>query len=179
MEGSPLTPDILFHLGPVPISRAVMTTWAIMAAMAALLVVAFRLRPPGLVAALEIVVMAIVDQLRQILLYHVVPGKVMAADVVNLNSATTTQGSDIEITADSELGEVALQGLGQGQEHEAPGLLPARPRDFFSGCHAENITTHALPTQGCSPGGGTNKPAAQGPGPTVAPTRRPVLPGDL
>ena len=66
MEGSPLTPDILFHLGPVPISRAVMTTWAIMAAMAALLVVAFRLRPPGLVAALEIVVMAIVDQLRQI-----------------------------------------------------------------------------------------------------------------
>ena len=67
MEGSPLTPDILFHLGPVPISRAVMTTWAIMAAMAALLFVAFQLRPPGLVAALEIIVMAIVDQLRQIL----------------------------------------------------------------------------------------------------------------
>ena len=37
------------------------------------------------------------DQLRQVLLYHVVPGRVMAADVVNLSSATTAQGSDISI----------------------------------------------------------------------------------
>jgi uncharacterized surface protein with fasciclin (FAS1) repeats len=37
------------------------------------------------------------DQLREILLYHVVPGKVMASDVVSLSSATTAQGSDIEI----------------------------------------------------------------------------------
>ena len=37
------------------------------------------------------------DQLRQVLLYHVVPGRVMAADVVSLDSATTAQGSDIQI----------------------------------------------------------------------------------
>lgn len=30
MDTSPLAPDILFHLGPVPISRPVVTTWAIM-----------------------------------------------------------------------------------------------------------------------------------------------------
>jgi uncharacterized surface protein with fasciclin (FAS1) repeats len=37
------------------------------------------------------------DKLKQILLYHVVPGKVMASDVVGLSSATTAQGSDISI----------------------------------------------------------------------------------
>jgi uncharacterized surface protein with fasciclin (FAS1) repeats len=39
------------------------------------------------------------DQLIAILKYHVVPGKVMAADVVGLDSATTAQGSDISIAA--------------------------------------------------------------------------------
>jgi uncharacterized surface protein with fasciclin (FAS1) repeats len=34
---------------------------------------------------------------KQILLYHVVPGKVTAADVVKLSSATTAQGSDVAI----------------------------------------------------------------------------------
>jgi uncharacterized surface protein with fasciclin (FAS1) repeats len=37
------------------------------------------------------------DQLRSILLYHVIPGKVMAADVVNLDSARTAQESGVEI----------------------------------------------------------------------------------
>lgn len=37
------------------------------------------------------------EKLKQILLYHVVPGKVMAKDVVGLSSATTAQGSDIAI----------------------------------------------------------------------------------
>ncbi|MDA0873479.1 MAG: fasciclin domain-containing protein [Bacteroidetes bacterium] len=37
------------------------------------------------------------DQLVAVLTYHVVPGKVMAADVVNLTEATTVQGSTIEI----------------------------------------------------------------------------------
>jgi uncharacterized surface protein with fasciclin (FAS1) repeats len=37
------------------------------------------------------------DKLREILLYHVVPGKVMAADVVSLSSAKTAQGSDVAI----------------------------------------------------------------------------------
>jgi uncharacterized surface protein with fasciclin (FAS1) repeats len=37
------------------------------------------------------------EQLREILLYHVVPGRVMAADVMSLDSATTAQGSDVHI----------------------------------------------------------------------------------
>ncbi len=36
-------------------------------------------------------------KLKQILLYHVVPGKVTAADVVKLSKATTAQGSDVKI----------------------------------------------------------------------------------
>ena len=38
-------------------------------------------------------------KLKQILTYHVVSGKVMAADVVKLKSATTVQGSDVKIDA--------------------------------------------------------------------------------
>jgi len=37
------------------------------------------------------------DQLIAVLTYHVVPGKVMAADVVKLSSATTVNGADITI----------------------------------------------------------------------------------
>ncbi len=37
------------------------------------------------------------DKLIAILTYHVVPGKVMAADVVKLDSATSLQGTDIKI----------------------------------------------------------------------------------
>ncbi len=54
---------------------------------------AFAKLPEGTVEAL----IADPDQLRAILLYHVVPGKVMAADVVSLDSATTAQGSDLKI----------------------------------------------------------------------------------
>lgn len=70
MDASPLVPDILFHIGPVPISRAVVTTWAIMAALAAFLSVALRrpsVDPPPVQAALEIVVTTIASQLREIL----------------------------------------------------------------------------------------------------------------
>ena len=38
------------------------------------------------------------DQLIGILTYHVVAGEVMAADVVKLDSATTVNGADVEIT---------------------------------------------------------------------------------
>ncbi len=38
------------------------------------------------------------DQLIAILTYHVVPGKVMASDVVGLSSATTVQGQDLEVS---------------------------------------------------------------------------------
>ena len=37
------------------------------------------------------------DQLIAILTYHVVPGKVMASDVVNLSQATTVNGADVAI----------------------------------------------------------------------------------
>ena len=37
------------------------------------------------------------DKLTQVLTYHVVPGKVMASDVVKLASAKTVQGSEVSI----------------------------------------------------------------------------------
>ena len=42
------------------------------------------------------------DQLTAILTYHVVPGKVMAADVVKLSSATTANGSDVSIRVEDQ-----------------------------------------------------------------------------
>jgi len=39
------------------------------------------------------------EQLRAVLTYHVIAGKVMAADVGKLDSATTVQGSDVAIDA--------------------------------------------------------------------------------
>lgn len=42
------------------------------------------------------------DQLTKVLTYHVVSGKVMAADVVKLTKATTVQGQDVTITVDGE-----------------------------------------------------------------------------
>jgi uncharacterized surface protein with fasciclin (FAS1) repeats len=41
------------------------------------------------------------EKLKQVLLYHVVPGKVTAADVVKLKSATTAQGSAAKISVKS------------------------------------------------------------------------------
>jgi uncharacterized surface protein with fasciclin (FAS1) repeats len=38
------------------------------------------------------------DALTQVLLYHVVPGSVMASDVVNLDTAATVEGSSVDIT---------------------------------------------------------------------------------
>ena len=42
------------------------------------------------------------DKLTAILTYHVVPGKVMAKDVVGLKSAKTVQGSNVKINATGE-----------------------------------------------------------------------------
>jgi len=56
---------------------------------------AFNKLPNGTVATL---LQEPEGQLKQILLYHVVNGKVMAADVVKLTTATTVQGSNISIT---------------------------------------------------------------------------------
>lgn len=42
------------------------------------------------------------DRLRSILTYHVVPGRVMAEDVVELESAKTAQGQEITIRVEDE-----------------------------------------------------------------------------
>ncbi|MBW4581914.1 MAG: fasciclin domain-containing protein [Tildeniella nuda ZEHNDER 1965/U140] len=56
---------------------------------------AFAKLPAGTVDSL----LKDLPKLKQILTYHVVSGKVMAADVVKLKSATTVQGSDVKIDA--------------------------------------------------------------------------------
>jgi uncharacterized surface protein with fasciclin (FAS1) repeats len=61
---------------------------------------AFKNLPPGTVASL---LKAPEGQLKQILLYHVVDGKVMAADVVKLSSAKTLQGSNVNITVEKDV----------------------------------------------------------------------------
>jgi uncharacterized surface protein with fasciclin (FAS1) repeats len=65
---------------------------------------AFAKLPAGTVSAL----LQDPAALRNILLYHVVPGKVMAADVVGLSSATTAQGGAISIAVVD--GKVVLNG---------------------------------------------------------------------
>lgn len=58
---------------------------------------AFAKLPPGTVEAL----LQDQEKLRSVLLYHVVPGRVTAADVAGLQSATTVQGASLTIdTAD-------------------------------------------------------------------------------
>ena len=42
------------------------------------------------------------DKLVAVLTYHVVPGKVMAADVVKIDSATTVQGQNVTIAAGAD-----------------------------------------------------------------------------
>jgi uncharacterized surface protein with fasciclin (FAS1) repeats len=56
---------------------------------------AFSKLPSGTVESL----LQDIPQLRLILEYHVVSGKVMAADVVNMDSAPTVQGSSLKIDA--------------------------------------------------------------------------------
>ncbi len=54
---------------------------------------AFAKLPPGTLDSL----LKDKDKLRAVLTYHVVPGKVMAADVVKLTSAKTVQGESVKI----------------------------------------------------------------------------------
>lgn len=49
------------------------------------------------------------EALTQVLTYHVVPGKVMAADVVKLTEAETLQGQPIEIAVED--GKVTVNGV--------------------------------------------------------------------
>jgi len=57
---------------------------------------AFAKLPPGTVEAL--LKPENKDKLQAILLYHVVPGKVMAAEVVGMNSAKTAGGQSVSIS---------------------------------------------------------------------------------
>ena len=59
---------------------------------------AFAALPEGTVEGLLNDIPALTD----ILLYHVISGRVMAADVVELDAATTLQGSDITITVNDD-----------------------------------------------------------------------------
>src|SRR3546814_7154390 len=66
MQGSPLSSVILFHLGPVAISRPVLTTWAIMAVLVAvswLVTRRLQLRPGRGQAVLELAVTGISGQI--------------------------------------------------------------------------------------------------------------------
>ena len=60
---------------------------------------AFALLPAGTVE--NLLLEENLEQLKNILLYHVVSGKVMAADVVNLTSADTVQGSSVSIKVEN------------------------------------------------------------------------------
>lgn len=67
MIESPLTITTLFYIGPVPISRPVVVTWGLMAALALLGLLATRtltLSPNRYQAALELIVGAVEDQIR-------------------------------------------------------------------------------------------------------------------
>jgi F-type H+-transporting ATPase subunit a len=70
METSPLSPDILFLLGPVPISRPVVTTWAIMAILTGLSWFGLRhaeVHERGLQSVLEIVVETLATQIKDVI----------------------------------------------------------------------------------------------------------------
>jgi F-type H+-transporting ATPase subunit a len=70
MEGNPLSTIVLFHIGPVPISKPVVTTWVIMAAIVLVSWLGTRrasAEPNALQSALEIIVETINDQIGAII----------------------------------------------------------------------------------------------------------------
>lgn len=70
METNPLAPEILFSLGPVPVSRAVVTTWVIMAVLALVSWLGLRrarVHAGPLQMVLEIVVETLEKQIREII----------------------------------------------------------------------------------------------------------------
>ncbi len=70
MQGSPLSSAVLFHIGPVAVSRPVVTTWAIMLALVLFCwLVTRRLRtiPDARQAVLEVVVSGIVQQIEEVI----------------------------------------------------------------------------------------------------------------
>lgn len=69
MAASPLTSAVLFHLGPLAITRPVVTTWGIIAALSVTSRFATRrlaIFPGRLQAVVELVVTAVLDQIREV-----------------------------------------------------------------------------------------------------------------
>jgi F-type H+-transporting ATPase subunit a len=69
MENNPLQTAILFHLGPIPIAEAVVTTWGIMAVMTGVSWLVMRhaqVEAGPLQSMLEVVVETIANQVREI-----------------------------------------------------------------------------------------------------------------
>lgn len=76
MESSPLTSTVLFHLGPVGITRPVVTTWAIMLVLTLgswLVTRRLKPHPDRRQAVLEIVVTGIIGQIEEIIRKDVRP----------------------------------------------------------------------------------------------------------
>jgi len=70
MQGSPLTSAVLFHLGPVAITRAVVTTWIIMAVLAIVCRLAthrLEMQPDRRQAVLEVIVTGIAEQIEEVI----------------------------------------------------------------------------------------------------------------
>jgi len=70
MQGSPLTSTVLFHIGPMTITRPVVTTWIIILVLTAVCrLVTQRLRkfPDGRQAALEAIVTGITSQIEDVI----------------------------------------------------------------------------------------------------------------
>ena len=70
MQKSPLTSTVLFHLGPIAITRPVVTTWAIMLALAVvcrLVTRRLKMQPDERQAVLEIIVTGIEQQIEEVI----------------------------------------------------------------------------------------------------------------
>lgn len=70
MQGSPLTSTVLFHVGPIAITRPVVTTWFIMLALVVtcrLVTHRLRMQPDGRQALLEALVVGIAQQIESII----------------------------------------------------------------------------------------------------------------
>ncbi len=70
LKNSPLAPDVLFHIGPVPFDRSVVTTWGIMAALVLVSWLGMRRASVDggpLQSPLEIVVEALADQIQAVM----------------------------------------------------------------------------------------------------------------
>jgi F-type H+-transporting ATPase subunit a len=70
MQGSPITSTVVFHLGPVPITRPVVTTWLIIVALpvlGSLMTRRLQLVPSRRQAALEAVVAVMSEQIEEII----------------------------------------------------------------------------------------------------------------